>query len=126
MALGHSDAVALRRPFSSLLVFNRSDIATDRVRNRSRSLSGTIAHESVHILTARRFGELRLARMPQWKREGYADYVARETSIDPKDEQKIRARLPDAPVLKYYDARRRVAKALDDEGQTVEQLLRID
>ena len=123
MAVGYSDAVALRRPFSSLLVFNSSDVATDRVHNRSRSLSGTIAHESVHILTARRFGELRLVRMPQWKREGYADYVAQETGIDPDDEQKIRARRPDAPFLKYYDAWRRVAKALDEDGQTVEQLL---
>lgn len=123
MAVGYSDAIALRRPFSTTLLFNRSDVAADRVRNKSRSLSGTIAHESVHILTARRFGELRLARMPQWKREGYADYVAQETSIDPDDEQKIRARWPDAPVLKYYEGRLRVAKALDDEGQTVEQLL---
>lgn len=126
MAVGYSNAVALRRPFSSLLVFDRSDVAADRVRNKSRSLSGTIAHESVHILTARRFGELRLARMPQWKREGYADYVAQETSIDPGDEQKIRARWPDAPVLRYFEGRRRVAKALDDEGQTVEQLLASD
>ncbi len=131
MALGHSDTIALRRPFSSTLLFNRADVAADRVRNASpiggvRSLSGTIAHESVHVLTARRFGELRLVRMPQWKREGYADYVAQETSIDPDDEQKIRAGSPDSPVLKYYDARRSVAKALDDEGQTVEQLLGSD
>ena len=131
MALGYSDTIALRRPFSSILLFNRSDIDADRVRNVSpiggiRSLSGTIAHESVHILTARRFGELRLARMPHWKREGYADYVAQETSIDPDEEQKIRARWPDAPVLKYFEGRRRVANALDDEGQTVEQLLASD
>jgi len=131
MAAWHSDTIALRRPFSSTLLFNRSDVAADRVGNNSpvggvRRLSGTIAHESVHLLTARRFGELRLARMPHWKREGYADYVAQETSIDPDDEQKIRARWPDAPVLKYYEGRRRVAKALDDEGQTVEQLLGSD
>lgn len=126
MALGYSDAVALRRPFSSLLVFNRSDIATDRVSNAARSLSGTIAHESAHLLTARRFGELRLVRMPHWKREGYADYVAKEPSNAAGEEQRIRARWPDAPVLKYYDGRRRVAKALDVEGQTAEQLLRSD
>ncbi len=86
-----------------------------------RSLSGTIAHESVHILTARRFGELRLVRMPQWKREGYADYVAQEPSNSAGEEAETRARWPDAPVLKYYEGRRRVAKALDDEGRTVEQ-----
>lgn len=126
MALGYSDAVALRRPFSQLLIFNRSDIAADRVSNRMRSLSGTIAHESVHLLTARRFGELRLARMPRWKREGYADYVAQEPNTSADEEREIRERWPDAPVLKYYEARRRVAKALDGQGQTVEQLLGSD
>lgn len=123
MAVGYSDAVALRRPFSSLLLFNRSDVAADRVSNKSRSLSGTIAHETVHVLTARRFGELRLARMPRWKREGYADYVAREPNMSADDEREIRARSPDAPVLEYREGRRRVARALDVDGQPVEQLL---
>lgn len=123
MAFGHSDTIALRRPLSSVLLFNRSDVATDRMFTGARSLSGTIAHESVHLLTARRLGELRLARMPEWKREGYADYVAQEPSNSAGEEAATRARSPDAPVLRYYEARRRVTKALDEEGQTVEQLL---
>ncbi len=126
MAPGYWGAVAIRRPFSSLLIFNRSDIATDRVTNKARSLSGTIAHESVHLLTARRFGEYRLARMPQWKREGYADYVAQEPRLDDIAEQELLARSPDAPVLKYFEARRRVARALDEDGRTIDQLLRSD
>lgn len=123
MAIGNGGAVALRRPFSSILVFNRSDIAADRVLNPSRSLSGTIAHESVHILTAHRFGEVRQALMPRWKREGYADYVAQENSIGPADVERVRATQPDSPRLVYYDGRRKVAHALEQEGQTVEQLL---
>lgn len=126
MAPGYWGAVAIRRPFSSLLIFDRSDVAGDRVTNSARTLSGTIAHESVHLLTAKRFGELRLVRMPQWKREGYADYVAQEPRNHAGQEAELRSRSPDAPVLKYYEARRRVAKALDEEGQTVEQLLRSD
>ncbi len=123
MAFGQSDAVALRRPFSSLLIFNRSDIAADRVTNKARSLSATIAHESIHLLTARRFGELRLALMPKWKREGYADYVSGEPRNDSGEEQAVRASQPGAKVLAYYEARRRVTKALDEDGQTVDQLL---
>ncbi len=126
MAPGYWGTVAIRRPFSSLLIFNRSDVVADRVINSARTLSGTIAHESVHLLTARRFGELRLVRMPQWKREGYADYVAQEPRNDAGQETAFRARSPDAPVLKYYEGRRRVAKALDEEGLSVEQLLRSD
>lgn len=131
MALGYSDSPALRRPFSSMLLFNRSDIVADHMSKGPttrvvRSLSGTIAHESVHVLTARRFGELRLAKMPHWKREGYADYVAREPNIDADAEREIRARSPDAMVLKYLDGRRRVAEALDRKGQSVDQLLGSD
>ena len=126
MAPGYWDTVAIRRPFSTLLIFNRSDVATDRVSNSARTLSGTIAHESVHLLTAHRYGEFRLARMPHWKREGYADYVAQEPSSAAGVEAEIRARSPDSPVLKYYEARRRVAQALDEEGQSVEQLLASD
>ena len=131
LAAGNWNAIALRRPFSSVLLFNRSDVAADRIRNGAplggeRTLSGTIAHESVHLLTARRYGEIRLARMPQWKREGYADYVAQETSVGADDEARIRERWPDAPVLRYYDAYRRVKQLLDRDGQSVDELLSKD
>lgn len=125
MAAGYWGTVALRRPFSSTLIFNRSDVATDRIASvgGERTLSGTIAHETVHILTARRLGELRMARLPRWKREGYADFVARETSLRPDDEARIRARSPDAPVLEYYEGRRRVAAELQRNGGSVDALL---
>lgn len=131
LSAGHWDAVALRRPFSSSLLFNRADIAADRVFNSApsggeRTLSGTIAHETVHILTARRYGEVRLARMPRWKREGYADYVARETSIGKDDERLIRERWPDSPLLDYYESRLRVEAALAANGHSVDGLLAED
>ncbi len=131
MGVGEWAAIALRRPFSNTLVFNKADVLSDRVRSKEpnssvRTFSGTIAHETVHILTARRFGELRLMRMPQWKREGYADYVANETSINPADEARIKARDPDAPVLAYYEARRRVTKRLQRNGNSVEELFSND
>lgn len=126
MAFGHSDTIALRRPFSSTLLFNRSDVVADRMLTGPRSLSGAIAHESVHLLTAQRFGELRLATMPRWKREGYADYVAREPDIGADREREIRARSPHAMVLKYLEGRRKVAEALDAKGQSIDKLLASD
>lgn len=131
MAAGSADAIALRRPFSNMLLFNHSDIARDRVWNDApiggvRSLSGTIAHEAVHLLTARRYGEVRLATMPRWKREGYADYIAQETSLGRDDERRLRATRPQAPVLAYYQARRRVAAELARNGHSVDRLLRSD
>ena len=131
LAAGYWNVIALRRPFSSMLLFNRADVAADRVRNGApmggeRTLSGTIAHESVHLLTARRYGEIRLARMPEWKREGYADYVAQETSIGAEDEARIRERWADAPVLRYYAAHRKVKHLLDSGGMSVDELLSKD
>lgn len=128
LALNLHRVVALRRPFSDVLLFNRSDVTRDRVSNAAaiggtRTLSGTIAHETVHLLVARRIGEWRAARLPVWKREGYADVVAGETSIDPADEARIRARDPRAPVLAYYDGRRRAAAELRRNGGSVDALL---
>ena len=131
LGAGNWNAIALRRPFSSALLFNRPDVAADRMRNAApgggaRSFSGTIAHESVHLLTARRYGEIRLARMPEWKREGYADYVARETAIRAADEARIRERWPDSPMLRYYAAHRRVKRLLDSGGTSLDALLSKD
>lgn len=128
LSVGEGDAVALRRPFSNVLLFNRSDVYTDRVTNGAalggtRTLSGTIAHETVHLLVARRFGEVDAVRLPVWKREGYADHIAQETSVNSGDEARIRATDPDAPVLRYYEGRRRVAAALRQNGGSVEALL---
>ncbi len=128
LAIGSRGAVALRRPFSDALIFNRSDVGRDRVTNGAtiggvRTLSGTIAHEMTHRLVAGRFGELHHAMLPRWKREGYADHVAQETSIDPGDEARIRAADSDAPVLAYYEGRRRVAAALRRNGGSVNALL---
>jgi hypothetical protein len=129
LALNLRGAVAFRRPLSNVLVFNRSDVAADRVSNGAalggtRTLSGTIAHETVHMLLARHLGEWRAIRLPTWKAEGYADYVAGETSLDPGDEARIRAVAPDAPVLVYYEGRRRVAAELRRNGGSVDALLR--
>lgn len=128
LAVGYGNAIALRRPFSNVLLFNRSDVAADRVTNGARlsgtrSLSGTIAHETVHMLVARHIGEWNAIRLPAWKQEGYADHVARETSLDPGDEARIRAADPTARVLTYYDGRRRVAAELRRNGNSVDALL---
>jgi hypothetical protein len=128
LALTSGGAVALRRPFSDVLIFNRSDVAADRVTNGAalggtRTLSGTIAHETVHMLIARRIGEWRASRVPAWKREGYADHVAGETSLDPGDEARIRSIDPHAGVLVYYEGRRRVAAELRRNGGSVDALM---
>jgi len=103
-------------------------VAADRVTNGAplggvRTLSGTIAHEMTHRLVADHIGEWAALRLPAWKREGYPDYVAQETSIRPQDEALIRERDPNARVLAYYEGRRRVAAELARNGGSVDALL---
>ena len=128
LALKAVNAKGLRRPFSDVLIFNRSSISKDMVTNgaaigATRTLSGTIAHETTHMLVAYCLGELRAALLPFWKREGYPDHVAQESSLDPRDERRLRATDPQATVLAFYDARRRVAQELRRNGGSVDALL---
>lgn len=128
LSIGARDSIAFRRPFAHALIFNRHSVAADRVTNGAplggvRTLSGTIAHEMTHRLVADHIGEWAALRLPAWKREGYPDHVAQETSIRPQDEVVIRQRDPDARVLTYYEGRRRVAAELMRNGGSVDALL---
>ena len=128
LALTTSGAFALRRPFRDAIIVNASDVAADRVENGApvggvRSLSGVIAHETTHLLVARRLGEWRAFMLPSWKSEGYADYVARESSLGDADYARLRANGAGRPAMFYYEARRRVAEALRRDGGNVDRLL---
>lgn len=117
LALGSWSAFGLRRPFLDTLVFNRSDIAADRVWNGlavagQRTLSGTIAHETTHLNVAAYLGEWRARLLPGWVAEGYPDYVARESSMSDAAAARARAAGENPPALFYHDARLRVAAAL--------------
>ncbi len=123
-------AFALSRPLSTAMIFNRSDIRADRVSNGraiggTRTLSGTIAHETVHLLLGDRYGPIKMAREPTWKVEGFADYVSRESSLSDADAAKIRASGGTHPALVYYDGRRRVAQVLANGG-SVDTLFALD
>jgi hypothetical protein len=127
LAIQSPSAFAFRRPFSSAIVFNRSDVGVDRVTNGraiggSRTLSGVIAHETAHIMIANHLGELRSAMLPTWQQEGYADHIARESSLTDAEAAHLLKTDPRAPALVYYDARRRVAAALGANGGSVDAL----
>lgn len=121
LAPANGNAFGLRRPFSATLVFNRSDIARDRVRNGlavagERTLSDTIAHETMHRDVAAHLGELRALMLPPWVAEGYPDFVAQESSLSDAEATRARATGAHPPALFYYDARRRVAAVLAARG----------
>lgn len=128
LALTSRGAFALRRPLRDAIVVNASNVAADRVENGApvggaRSLSGVIAHETTHLIVAHRLGEWRAFMLPGWKSEGYADYVARESSLGDADYARLRANGARRDAMFYYEARRRVAEALRRNGGNVDALL---
>ena len=92
-----------------------------------RTLDYFIAHEITHTLTAQAIGNMAYLVLPQWKREGYADYVARK-SVFNYDEAK-RAFLADDPKMDlaksglYWRYNLLVAHLLDKKHWTVQQML---
>jgi len=93
-----------------------------------RTLDYFVAHEVTHELTGRRVGPWTFVRMPQWVREGYADYVAKGTGFDYAGTRK--AFLAGAPELDlkrsglYLRFNLLVAYLLDHRHWTVDRLLR--
>jgi hypothetical protein len=122
-----SGGFAVTRTLTATSIFNRSDIVGDRIYTadgRARSLSGVVAHETVHLLQRRRLGFVAFARMPMWVREGYADHVAQESSLDDSAVDRLRAagRSNDSAIF-YREARLRVERDLAG-GMSVDTLLR--
>lgn len=66
---------------------NRADVTRNEAFNNAsehnqRTLSGLIAHERTHTLLNRHFGVIKSLFAPAWKKEGFCDFVAEETSFD--------------------------------------------
>jgi hypothetical protein len=120
-AFGHT------RPVSEAVIVNRTSISEDKVRNGLdlggvRSLSSIIAHERTHGLIRERFGIISGWSVPTWLREGYCDYIARESSLNAQEVAALKQRREPHPAILYFEGRERVRIALETEGKTVEQL----
>jgi hypothetical protein len=78
-------------------------------------LFSTTVHEAMHALVARRLGAVRYAILPGWNNEGFADYVARESSfgIDSAVALVREGRDDPSPAFRYAVDRLLVAYALD-------------
>ena len=120
-------AFAQTRPFGDNVVVNRADIALDRVWTGApiageRALSDVIAHERTHILIRMQFGLLADRTFPTWLREGYCDYVANSSSLSDQQASKLVSEGRRIPALFYYQSRKRVERALLDNGGSARRL----
>ncbi len=92
-----------------------------------RTLDYFIAHEITHSLTGQAVGGLDYQRLPQWKREGYADYVGKGAAFN-YDEAKAAFLADDrkmdyAKSGLYWRFNLLVAHLLEKKHWSVQQML---
>jgi len=115
-------------PFSENVFINKTDIAADRVYmnrafNNSRSLSGVIAHEITHLFIQHRFGTLKAISMPIWKKEGYCEYIAGDSTITSEEGlRRWRENPSDDTGYRYIKYHLMVKHLLEKEKISVEDL----
>jgi hypothetical protein len=130
LALTSHDTLAFTRPSSDLVsdavIIHQGNVLRDEVSTPfgTRSLSGIIAHERTHIMVRRHMGLIASIRIPGWINEGYADYIASESTLSPAQAADLAARSEGGRASFYYAARRRVEAALSANGGDVDALLR--
>jgi hypothetical protein len=107
---------------------NRSDAQSDLVfrsapANNQRSLSGVIAHETTHLLIRKRLGYIRNVVLPAWKKEGYAEYIAGETTLDYETGIRMwKANPNDGTGYQYFKYYMLVKYLLEHEKVSVDEL----
>ncbi len=124
LAISSSRSLAITRPLNSAVVVNKADPETGTIQSigGERTLGAVLAHEFTHGLIRRRFGILSSIGFPQWKVEGYCDYVAGESALSEKQAADLKRSGTDHPALIYYHGRIRVAEILADNGESVDDL----
>lgn len=92
-----------------------------------RTLDYYVAHEITHTLTGQAVGAIAYHRLPQWKREGYADYVGKGAAFNYDEVKQLF--LGNDPKLNYAKSglylrfHLLVAHLLDKQHWTVPRLL---
>jgi hypothetical protein len=110
-----------------------SDVANDIARakrisaedRRVRTLSGTIVHEIVHHLIRRHVGYREERRIPTWIKEGYGDFIARDSAIDVASgiSTMTAGSPPPSPGFFNFCARVMIDHLMNEQGMTFEEIL---
>ena len=99
----------------------------DAPADNSRSLSGVIAHETIHLLVRNRFGYFRNLTLPVWKKEGYAEYVAGGSTLSFDTGVRMwKAKPNDDTGYQYFKYYMIVRYVLDHEKVSVDELFTRD
>ena len=107
-------------PVTDHIFIADADFAADVARwsapnYNTRSLSSVMAHEITHGLIRHRLGLLRGILLPDWLDEGYADYVARESSFPEVEglRRMVSGERHPSPAYRYFEYRQMVRYLLE-------------
>ncbi|MEQ1850538.1 MAG: hypothetical protein ABMA01_03000 [Chthoniobacteraceae bacterium] len=117
-------------PLTDHVFIAQADFTNDVARwsapkYNSRSLSSVIAHEITHGLIRHKLGVIRGILLPDWVDEGYADYIARESSFPDAEGFRIYASGKRDPSLsyRYFEYRQIVRHLIETQRLTFAQVI---
>ncbi|MCL5244466.1 hypothetical protein M4I21_01510 [Cellulophaga sp. 20_2_10] len=130
-ALFSRKAFAINYPITQNIFLSKSSISDNVIfrnakENNKRTVSGVIAHETVHSLLENKLGSFKCKLLPSWKSEGYCDFIANESSFNKEkgledicnDKEDI-----DDPSFKYFKFRMVTAYLLKERKIGIDKFL---
>jgi hypothetical protein len=127
ISLRSSGAFAISIPFTEAIITNETRlreniILTGRIRGGIRNLDRVIAHEMTHGLLRSHFGYFETILKPDWLIEGYCDYVADNSSLSEADVADLKAKGENHPAIQYFEGRKKIAKLINVDRMTIDQI----
>jgi len=108
------NALARNYEFGNPIFVPTLDVEHERIVHfdgRSAGAVNIIAHEAVHTLMQRRLGLYHVLKLPWWKKEGYAEYIASDLG-----------RSSEAP-LQYQQAMRKVVCLMETQHLNFNEMI---
>jgi len=111
-------------------ILNRTDVPVNLVLRDApfynrRPLSAVIAHERVHALMDRRYGDLTCLRLPDWKKEGYCEYIAGSPSFDVDEGKRLvrQGKVDASGPFRYFRYGLMVKYLTEVEGLDIDEII---
>ena len=123
------DEIAVAIPVTNNIFVRDADLTDDIARGTAtdhnrRSFSSTVAHEITHGLIRHRLGIIPAMFLRSWVDEGYADYVARESSFPEDEGLKMLGEDHEdpSPSFRYFVYRQMVRHLIEDRHYSFDEI----
>ena len=96
--------------------------------HRTRRFSSVISHEVTHLLLAKRFGLVRDFWASTWKKEGFCEYVAGDTTLSWQEGLQLlkEGREDQSGPARYYSYYAAMKYLIDVKGDRIERIFAND